>query len=151
MPVAVAVCTAGALVVVPVLVLATWARLRFTRRLASFRCRLGRPVPGRPRTRWRFLPTRAAWAGDVLLVRSGPFHLDVTPVPVGVPRQGNVRYLEARDGRCLGGRPVALTVTTDAGDSLEIAAAGSAADLLVGPFLTALLPALPPAPRDRGA
>jgi hypothetical protein len=147
----VAVCSALALAVGPVLALAVAARLRFTRRFASFRCRPG-PSAWRPhRRRWQLLRTRAAWAGGVLLVRSGPFHLGVTPVVVGVPRTSTVRRLDPGEVRGVGLHPVSLRFTTEEGRVLELAVAGDRAAQLAGPFLTLLLPDLPPAPRDMDA
>ena len=154
MPVALAVCSAVALAVAPVLVLAVEARLRFTRRLSSFRCRVGRVGPvsrRRPGPRWRLLGTRAAWARDVLLVRSGPLHVGITPIAVAVPRTATVRRLGAGEVRGLGDRPVSLRFTTDEGSALEIAVAGVRLAELVGPFVTVLLPDPPPAPRDMDA
>lgn len=149
--VAVVVCSATALAVVPVLVLAAWTRLRFTRRFASFRCRLGPPESRRSRRRWRLLRTRAAWVHDVLVVRSGPFHLGVTPVAVGVPRTARVRRLGPGEVHGLGERPASLRCTTDDGRAFEVAVPRDCVPQLVGPFLAVLLPDLPPAPRDMGA
>lgn len=150
MPVAVAVCSAVALAVVPVLAIAVWARLRFTRNLSSFRCRVG---PGRRyRTRWRRRRTRAAWARDVLLVRSGPLHLGVSPIAVGVPRTATLRQLGADEVPGLGRHPVSLRFTTDEGNPVEVAVAGNRAAQLAGPFLTLLLTSPPPpASRDQDA
>jgi hypothetical protein len=147
MPVAVAVCTAVALAVVPVAVLAAEARLRFTRGLTSFRCRVRPASAPRRRARWR-ARTRAGWARDVLLVRSGPCHLGVTSFAVGLPRTATVRQLSPREVRGLGDHAVSLCFRTDEGRSVEVAVAGDCADRLVGPFLTVLLPDLPPAQRD---
>lgn len=151
MPVVVVVCSAVALAVVPVAVLALVLRRRFTHRLASFRCRVGPAVWPLHRTRWRPLRTRAAWVRDVLLVRSGPFHLGVTPVAVAVPRAVRIRHLGPGEVRRLGAHPVSLRVQTDEGDVLEIAVAGPSVAQLVGPFLAVLLPELPAAPRDQDA
>src|SRR4051812_31338406 len=123
-------------VVVTVAVLALWGRVRYARRLPSFRCRLG-PTPGnrhRRRARWCRRRTRAAWAGDVLLVRSGALRLWLTPLPVGVAREMTLRALEPGAVRGLGPHPVALRLTLRGRGELEIAVAAESADRLVGPF-----------------
>lgn len=151
MPVVILVCAAVMLTVAPLLVLALWSRWRFTRRLPSFRCRVGPPSRTLRRGRWRLLRTRAAWVRDVLLVRSGFLHLGVTPVTVSVPRAGKVRQLGPGDVRGLGEHPVSLRCATDEGTAIEIAVAGPGVAELVGPFLTVLLPDPPTAPRDQDA
>jgi hypothetical protein len=142
-------------VLVTVAALTTWGKVRYTRRLPSFRCRVG-PSTGRwrrrgRRARWRLRRSWAAWVGDVLLVRSGALRLWLTPLPVGVARDVTVRALGPGEVRGLGRRPVALRFTLDEEGELEIAVAAESADELVGPFLTAALAGLPRAPRERGS
>jgi hypothetical protein len=48
----------------------------------------------------------------------------------------------------MGRRPVVLRVTAPDGGELEVATREVNAARLVGPFLTAMLPGLPKAPRD---
>ena len=145
---AVAVAFAG----LPVVVLAVWARVRYARRLPSFRCRLGPPAARwrRDRARWRLGRPRAAWVNEVLLIRSGVPALWVTPLEVGVASGETVQPLTRAAVRGLGHRPVALRLTTQDGGLLEVAVAEEDAGRLVGPFLTAALSELPKAPRERG-
>jgi hypothetical protein len=151
-PVSAATLAALISVLLTVAVLTVWARVRYARRLPSFRCRLGPPAFGRRRrrARWCLRRSRATWVGDVLLVRSGALRLWLTPLPVGVARDVAVTALEAGEVRGLGPRPVALRFTVDGARELEIAVAAENADLLVGPFVTAALSGLPDAPRERG-
>jgi hypothetical protein len=139
-------------VLVTIGVLTVWGRVRYGRLLPSVRCRLGPPVTGRRRgrARWCLRRSRAAWVGDVLLVRSGALRLWLTPLPVGVARDVSVRALEPGEVRGLGRHPVALRFTVPDAGELEVAVAAEHADLLVGPFLTAALTGLPDARRERG-
>ena len=132
-------------------VLTLCARVRYTGRLPSFRCRVG-PPPGRRRrrARWCLRRTRATWVDDVLLIRSGALRLWLTPISVGVARDVTIQALGPGEVRGLGPRPVALRLTTRHAGELEIAVASATADRLVGPFLTAALSGLPDAPRERG-
>ncbi|MGY1631136.1 hypothetical protein ACI784_05420 [Geodermatophilus sp. SYSU D01186] len=145
----------GAVVLVggTVLVVAVWARVRFTRDLASFRCRVGPPTSRSRRysARWAVRRTRAAWVDDVLLLRSGALRLWVTPLPLGIARDVTVEDLGPGEVRGLGRQPVALRFTSHDGYGLEIAVAHQDAGRLVGPFLTAALSGLPDAPRERGS
>jgi hypothetical protein len=139
-------------VLVTVAVLTVWGRVRYARRLPSFRCRLGPPTVGwrRARARWCLRRSRATWVDDVLLVRSGALRLWLTPFPVCVARDVTVQALRPGEVHGLGPRPVTLRfMLADAGE-LEIAVAADSADRLVGPFLTAALSGLPDAPRERG-
>lgn len=139
-------------VVVTVAVLALVARARYASRLPGFRCRVGPPgVPWRRHARWRLRRTRAAWLGDVLVLRAGALRLWLDPVAVRVAGSAVVEPLDRHRPHGLGPHPVALTFTTGDGSRLEIAVAGRDADRLVGPFLTAALAGLPKAPRERGA
>jgi hypothetical protein len=133
-------------------VLTTWARVRYARRLPFFRCRLGPPTRrwGRGRARWCLRRTWATWVGDVLMVRSGALRLWLTPLPVGVPREVTVAALEPGQVRGLGRRAVALRFTLGGAGDVEIAVAAESVDRLVGPFLTAALSVAPDAPRERG-
>jgi hypothetical protein len=132
-------------------VLSVWARVRYARRLAVFRCRIGPPVIRvRRGARWRLGRRRAAWAGSVLLVSSGVFRLFLTPVVNGLPRTATVTPLEHGQARGLGTCPVSLQLTTDVGAPMEIAVPQARAEEVVGPFLAAAMPQLPPAPRDPG-
>jgi hypothetical protein len=148
-PVLVAAAAAG-LVVVLLAGLSAWSRLRFARTLPSFRCRIGPPTGHRRRrrARWRLRRTRAAWVNDVLLVQSGVLRLWVTPVAPVIPLDAAVRPLRPGAARGLGRRPVVLRVTAPDGGELEVAAREVDAARLAGPFLTAMLPGLPKAPRD---
>jgi hypothetical protein len=139
-------------VLVTLAVLAVWGRVRYARRLPSFRCRLGPPAAGwrRRRARWCLRRSWAAWVDDVLLVRSGVLRLWLTPLAVGVARDVTVQALGPGEVRGLGRRPVALRLTLRDAGELEIAVAAESADRLVGPFLAAALSGLPDAPRERG-
>jgi hypothetical protein len=139
-------------VLVTLAVLTASARIRYTRRLGSFRCRLGPPAASRRRSRARWCRRRswAAWVDDVLLVRSGALRLWLPPLPVGVAREVTLQALGRGEVRGLGPHPVALRVTLPDARELEIAVAGENADRLVGPFLTAAMAGLPDAPRERG-
>ena len=151
MNVAWAVVWAAAGAVAAVVAVSVWARVRYARRLTIFRCRIGPPVIRlRRRARWRMGRRRAAWAGTVLLVSSGVLRLFLTPVVTGLPRTATVRPLEMGEARGLGIHPVSVRLTTDAGGPLEIAVPRASADEVVGPFLAAALPGLPPAPLDPG-
>jgi hypothetical protein len=130
---------------------AVWMRLRYTRRMAFFRCRIGPPVvPWRRRARWRIGRRRAAWVGNVLLVPSGVLRMFLTPFTTGMPRTAALRLLEPEQARGLGLHPVAMQLMSDDGRLLEIAVSQSSADEVVGPFLVAALPELPQAPREPG-
>jgi hypothetical protein len=136
---------------VTIAVLTVWGRVRDARRLPSFRCRLGPAISRRGRrARWRLRRTRATWVGDVLMVRSGPLRLWLTPLPVGVLREVTVEALERGEVRGLGRRPAALRFTLRGGGEVEIAVAAQDVDSLVGPFLTATLAGLPEARREPG-
>jgi|SRR5215218_8444752 len=131
-------------------VLTVWGKIRYARRLPSFRCRLGPPTGSRRRgrARWCLRRSWAAWVDDVLLVRSGPLRLWLTPLPIGVARDVTVQALGPGEVRGLGPHPVALRLTLRDEGELEIAVAAENADRLVGPFLTAALSGLPDAPRE---
>ncbi|MGY1745472.1 hypothetical protein [Blastococcus sp. SYSU D00695] len=131
-------------------VLMVWGRLRYARRLPSFRCRVGSAGPPGSR-RWSRRLTRAAWAGDVLLIRSGLLRLWLTPVPAGVAEDSTVRRLQPDEVRGLGLHPVVLRICGPDGRPWEVAVARQDADRLIGPFLTTALSGLPRAPRERGA
>jgi hypothetical protein len=146
-------------VLMTLVVLAVWGRVRYARRLPSFRCRVGPPAAGwrRNSARWCLRRTWAAWVDDVLLIRTGALRLWLAPLPAGVDADVTVRALEPGEVRGLGAHPVALRLTVRAADELEIdadeleiAVAAEHADRLVGPFLTAALPSLPHAPREHG-
>jgi hypothetical protein len=141
-----------ALTGLPLLVLSLWARVRYARRLPSFRCRIGPPTVfwRRNRVRWRMGRPRATWVNDVLLIRSGVPRLWVTPVVAGVARGVTVQPLGSAEVRGLGCRPVSLRLTTEDGGQLEVAVAEQNAGRLVGPFLTAGMSGLPRAPHERG-
>jgi hypothetical protein len=142
---------AVALVGTTVVVLAVWGRIHYARELPSFRCRVGPPASSRRSDeRWCLRRTRAAWVDDVLLLRSGPLRLWLTPLGVGVAREVTVQALEPGEVRGLGRRPVALRFTAHDGCEVEVAASHEDADRLVGPFLTTALSGLPEAPRERG-
>ena len=141
-------------VVVTVLVaLSAWSRARFGRRPEAFRCRLGRTgsVRWRRKARWRLRTTRAVWVHDVLLVQSGLLRLWVTPVAATLAPGVTVRPVPVTEVRGLGEQPVALAVTDEEGRSLDVAVEEGNRTRLVGPFLTAALPGLPWAPREKGS
>jgi hypothetical protein len=143
---------AALLVAGTVVVLTVWGRLRYARRMPSFRCRVGPPTARwrRKRARWQLRRTHASWVDDVLLLRSGVLRLWLTPLVVGVGPEVSVEVLEPGDVRGLGAHPLALAFTTADGGGLEIAVAHRDAGRLVGPFLTAGMSGLPRAPRERG-
>jgi hypothetical protein len=136
--------------VVPVVVLSIWSRVLFTRRFDTFRCRIGPPRSRWRRARWRLGWRRATWVSDVLLIRSGPLGSSVTPLATGVPRSAAVHPVEAGAVRGLGPRPVMLRMVGFDGAELEIAVPEASAVQVLGPFLVAGLPELPPGPRERG-
>jgi hypothetical protein len=133
-------------------VLATWGRVRYSRRLPFFRCRLGPPGRRRRRrgARWCLRRTWATWVRDVLMVRSGTLRLWLTPLPGTVSREATVEALARGEVRGLGTRAVALRFTLQHGRNLEIAVAADSVDQLVGPFLTAALSGMPQERRERG-
>ena len=139
-------------VLVTLAVLTVWGKVRYARRLPSFRCRLGPPTSRRRarHSRWRLRRTRAAWVDDVLLVRSGALRLWLTPLSVHDAAETQLGALSPGEVRGLGPSPVALKVTAPGAGGLEIAVASENADRLVGPFLTTALSGLPDAPRGRG-
>jgi hypothetical protein len=135
--------------VAAVVAVSVWARVRYARTLRVFRCRIGPPVFRlRRNARWRIGRRRAAWAGTVLLVSSGALRLFLAPVTTELSRTASIRPLEPGQVRGLGSAPVSVRLVTDTGRPLEIAVARAYAEELVGPFLAAALPQLPPAPRD---
>lgn len=136
--------------VAPLLALSVVARIRFVRRLATFRCRLGPPrAPWRRKARWRLRRTRAAWVSDVLVIQTGLLRLWTTPTAVVLPRDAIARRVRSHEVRGLGARPVTLRLKTQDGADLEIAVAAESAEPLVGPFLAAAVAEQPPAPRGR--
>jgi hypothetical protein len=139
------------LVSATVVALTAWGRVRYARRLPSFRCRVGPPTSRwrRCRRRWRVRYTRAAWVDNVLLLRSGVLRLWLSPLPVGVAGDVTLEALEPDQVRGLGPRPVALRFSLPDAGEVEIAVAAESADRLVGPFLTAM-PGLPDARREHG-
>lgn len=134
-------------------VLVVRASTRYHRVPGGFRCRVLRPGAGGWRARRR--PTRAAWVGDVLLVREGFLRLWVEPLSVALETGAVLRSPGPAAVRGLGAHPVTLRFSLlgpggmPTGD-LEVAVAAEDADRLVGPFLTAALPRLPDAPREHG-
>lgn len=135
--------------VVPIALLSVWSAVRFARRFPSFRCRVALPSRRRSERR-RWSRRRAAWVGDVLLVRSRPVGSWPAPLATGVPRRATVRPLDARAVRGLGPRPVGLRLVGPDGLELEIAVAEECAARVVGPYLLAGMPH-PPAPKQRDA
>jgi hypothetical protein len=138
--------------VVTAVALSTWARVRFSRKFATFRCRIGPPTSRwrRAGARWQLGRRRAAWVSDVLLVRSGPLGSWVTPLATGVPDKATVRPMSRRTVRGLGPRPVALRLVGPDGSEFDVAVPEDRAAQVAGPFLLAVMPELPPAPRERG-
>lgn len=140
MDVAWALVWAAAGAVAALVAVSTWARVSYARRLTVFRCRVGPPVVRwRRGARWRSGRRRAAWAGDVLLVSTGPLRLFLTPVASGLPLTASVQPLEPTRARGLGLHPVSMRLPTRGGRYLEVAVPQAYADELVGPFLTAAL------------
>ena len=135
-------------------VLAVAARVRYARRLPSFRCRVG-PVESRRGRRRRPLGRAGAPArrGPGTCCSSAPavLRLWLTPLPAGVDQDTTVRRLGPDEVRGLGLHPVALRLVTPSGRPVEVATARSDADVLVGPYLAAAMSDLPSAPRERGA
>ena len=147
MPAAGWVVLALTLVCVPLALLAglvARARVRYTRRLPSFRCCAGR-VGGKAGLRW----TSGAWVSDVLLVRTGLRGLWLTPLVPVLGSQEGLRPVLPEGVRGLGSRPVGLMLEAPDGLWLVVVRGGDA-DELIGPFLTAALSWLPEAPRERG-
>ena len=152
-PALLAVCAALLLTGGTIVALTMWGRVRYTRRLPSFRCRVGPPTTRwrRRRARWRVRCTSASWVDGVLILRSGVLRLWLTPLAVAVARDASVQKLEPGEVRGLGAHPVVLSFTTEDGGELEIAVAHRDAHRLPGPFLTAAMSDLPRAPRGRGS
>jgi hypothetical protein len=86
----------------------------------------------------------------VLLVQSGVLRLWISPIAVGIPRDAAVCPLRRGEVRWLGRRAVVLRLLAPDGGELEVALPAACASRAVGPFLTAALAGLPPAPRERG-
>jgi hypothetical protein len=142
----------GLSVLATVAVLTTWVRVRYARRLPFFRCRIGPPPRPlrRGEARWCRRRTWATWVGDVLMIRSGPFRLWLTPLRVEVLREVTVEILDRGEVRGLGRRPAAMRFALPSGGDVEVAVAAKDVDRLVGPFLTAALAGLPEARHEPG-
>src|SRR3954454_22303173 len=80
-------------------VVSGWGAVRDARRSTFFRCRL-RSAGRRGRGgRWRLRRSRVAWAGDVLMLRTGVLRLWLTPLSVGVASDSTVQRLGDGDVR----------------------------------------------------
>lgn len=100
------------------------------------------------RTRWPRLRMRARWIDDTLLVRHGPLLVRKASLPATVCRSG-VYSVHFPDLKRCGRRPIAIELALADGSRVEIAAPESARVALVGPYLTAGINDLPPAPVPR--
>jgi ABC-type Fe3+ transport system permease subunit len=133
-------------------ILAAVGHSRFTRDPRSFRCRVRRTWPGHAQwPRWRWFATHAMWAQDVLLIRAGFLRLGLTALVVCPARDAKVEPLPGADVRRLGRHPMSLRLRLADGGAMEIAVAEDRRTDLVGPFLTAAIPGLPRAPREKGS
>lgn len=113
-------------------------RREFARLSGTFTCRLRLAHGALPglRRQWTGRPVRASWAHDVLLVRAGPLR-GTTRVFRVRSVEGAMREASPRAVRALGLDPVLVRLRLDEGEIVEVAAPGSARELLVGPFLAA--------------
>ena len=129
-------------------------RRRFARTPGAFRCKLRSPrgtVTGF-RERWDRRPTRGLWVHDVLMVQRGRFRQHVLAIPVRLP-EDVLRPVDPEDapGIGLGPEPHVLRLQLDDGPVVDVAVSGEARSLVVGPFLAAAIPAMPPARAERPA
>jgi hypothetical protein len=124
------------------------ARLCFARAPSTFRCKLRLPGdPDQPLAPWRWHRTRARWIHDVLLVQRGLLLPRTATLCARGPDRA-VRRTSPIEVNRLGADPMVLTLTLDDSRVLEIAARAADVTTLAGPFLTAAIPGLPPAPTE---
>jgi hypothetical protein len=125
------------------------SRQRFWNAGETFRCRLR--VRGFRSAVWPSLrrhwsrPMWARWDEDVLVVRRGP--VLAREIPLGTqPPESGVRSLLFEAPRLCGSRPVGVVLKISDGSHVQVATATEDRVLVVGPYLTAALEDLPPAP-----
>ena len=145
--------TAFALMITALAAMALIARRRFRAAGGAFRCRVRTPTGGRRRRwpRWPLRRTRARWVHDVFLLQSGRLGLSVLPLAARIAPGAVLRPVPEAEVRGLGPRPWALLLTTEDRVAVDVAVAETDRDLLVGPYLSAVLDGLPSAPREKGA
>ena len=102
----------------------------------------------RLRTGWPAGWMRAQWVGEVLLVRHGLF-LNRYETLSAQPGGAGIRPLPKSEVRRCGRSPIIIELRISDGSRVEVATAGKNRLSLVGPYLTAALAGLPPAPVPR--
>jgi hypothetical protein len=123
---------------------------RFGRNSGVFRCKLrarDNPSPAVGRC-WDRAPRRAVWVHDVLLVQHGTFRQHIAALPARIP-DDVLHPLPIGEVRGLGSDPQMLPLQLDDGRVIEVAVPATARPLVVGPFLAAAIPGLPPPPVQR--
>lgn len=112
--------------IVGALTLVVLSRRRFAAQPGAFVCRTRAEGAS-----WGRTSRHARWTHDVLVVAGGLARLQVRPLGV----TGLVQGPHASDARFRGSdAAVAITVRTDDGTIVEVAAPAAAVDLLQGPF-----------------
>lgn len=146
----------AALIVLAVLVLASllivsgWtASFRFSSSTPGFRCKIRPADTGdHGSSPWPLRRHRGTWVHDVLLLRRGVILVRLTALPTRVPDEA-LRDMRPGEVHGLGGHPVAIVLRLDDGNLVEVAAGFADRAHLVGPFLAAAIPGLPPGPTER--
>ena len=121
------------------------SRRLFTGAPDAFRCaaRVRHGSCAGLRSRWPRRAAHAIWVHDVLVIRRGLSGQRIVALPVRLP-EDDIRQLTCRT-RGLGADPLRVGLRLDDGTIVEVAAAAGDRTLLVGPFLAAAIPGLPPA------
>jgi len=136
-------------VLIAAVVTARRSRRRFRLSGDTFRCRLrtsGYTSAAWPRLSRRWSrPMWAVWADDVLLVRRGPILARTIALPARITLAG-VYTLAPDDRKRCRTRPVAVSLHLTDGSLIDVTTDRPNRLRLVGPYLTAAINDLPPAP-----
>jgi hypothetical protein len=120
-------------------------RRQFASAPGAFRClaRVRRGSCRGLRSRWPRRRAYALWVHDVLVIRRGLAGRRIVALPVRLPEE-DIKP-PADHPRGLGADPLSIALRLDDGAIIDVAAAVQDRMVLVGPFLAAAIPGLPPA------
>ena len=128
------------------------ARTRFARNHSTFTCRIARLSSRwwhRDGLHWRMLRSRAAWTGEVLVIRNGPVSLRAVRIAVFLPPKTRIEDEIPSTVRRLGACPQSLWIERTDGTPIKVAVRERDRTKLAGPFLVAAIAGLPAARRER--
>jgi len=122
------------------------ARIAFRRAGSTFRCKVRWPDRGTATApaKWSRRAAPARWVHDVLLVQRGILRSRIDVLAVRGPDRAT-RTTSRFEVTGLRARPAVLALRLDDAETVELASREGDLTALVGPFVAAALPVLPPA------